>query len=111
MQQVEPAVTLDVEDQVEFLWVFVWQEVTAFNSGSVQQYIDSTAALAHLLDDFGNAVRVREVDAEVIRRASCRAHCVYRTLRRLCPLQGRQFLLDQCRRSPFAARLDAFEEI
>ena len=44
MQQVEPAVGLHVEDQIEFLRILVGQEVAAFNSGGVQQNIDTSAA-------------------------------------------------------------------
>ena len=59
----------------------------------------------------GHAVRVGEVDAEVVRRASRRAHGVDRTLRRLRPLQSRQFLFHQRRSGSLAARLDAREQI
>ena len=76
VQQIEPAVRLDVEDQVELALVFVGQEVAALQSGGVQQHVDAAAALAHLLDDLGDAVRVREVDAEVVRRPACGAHRV-----------------------------------
>ena len=94
MQEIEPAVALDVEDQVELARFFVRQEVTALNTGGMQQHIDAAAALAHLVNDFGYAVRVGEVDAEVVRGTSRRAHRVDRTLRRLRPFQSRQFLFD-----------------
>ena len=111
VQKIEPAVTLDVEDQVEFTLVLVGQEVTAFNAGGVQQHIDATAALAHLVDDAGHAIRIGEVDAEVIRRASRRAHCVDGALRCMRPLQTRQFLFHQRRSGALAARFDALEQI
>ncbi len=44
MQQVEPAIRLHVEDQVELALVFVGQEVAALQSGRVQQNIDMPAA-------------------------------------------------------------------
>ena len=111
VQKVEPAITLDVEDQVEFTLVLVGQEVTALDSGGVQQHIDAAATLAHLVDDAGHAVRIGEVDAEVVRRAACRAHCVDGALRCLCPLQRRQFLFHQRRSGALAARFDALEQI
>ena len=74
MQQIEPAVALHVEDQIEFTRVLVREEVAALSAGSVQQHIDAPAALAHLLDDFGDSVCIRQVDAEVVCRASGGLH-------------------------------------
>ena len=48
MQQVEPAVALDVEDQVEFARVLVGQQVAALDAGGVQQDVDAPAALADI---------------------------------------------------------------
>ena len=107
MQQVEPTVGLDVEDQIEFPWIFVGQEVTAFDTSSVQQHVDVATALAYLADDSGDCARVREVDAEIVSRAASRAHRVNRALGSLRALQSRQFFFNQRGSSPFAARLHA----
>ena len=55
MQQIEPAVALDVEDQIEFARVLIGQEVAALDASRVQQHVDPPASLAHLLDHFGHA--------------------------------------------------------
>ena len=40
MQQVEPAISLHVEDQIELTLVFVGQEVAALQTSGVKQYVD-----------------------------------------------------------------------
>ena len=40
VQQIEPAVGFDVEDQVELAWILIGQEVAAFQAGSVQQHVN-----------------------------------------------------------------------
>ena len=54
MQKVEPAVALDVKDQVEFAGILVRQEMAALDSCSVQQHVNPPAALAHPVDDIGH---------------------------------------------------------
>src|SRR5271165_778081 len=111
MQKVEPAVALHIKDQVEFTRIFVRQEVTALDSGSVQQHVNSAATLAQLVDDASYAVRIREVDAEVMRCTAGSAHGVDCALSSLRALQRCQLLLHQRRSGPLAARLYAREEI
>ena len=76
----------------------------------MQQHVDATATLAHLVDDFGDCLRIREVDAEIMWRAASRAHGVDGGLGGLGSLQTRKFLFDESRRRPFAAGLDAREQ-
>ena len=79
--------------------------------GGVQQHVDAPAALAHLLDDFGDASAIGEVDAEVVRRSAGGPHCVDGASRSLRALQRRQFLFHQRRSGSFAACLNAGEQI
>ena len=92
-------------------WILVGQEVAALDAGGVQQHVDAPAALADLVDDLGDRVRIGEVDAEVVRRAAGGAHGVDRAARGMRPLERRQFLFDQRRSGALAARLDAREQI
>ena len=48
VQQVEPAVRLHVEDQVEFRRALVGQEVAALDAGGMQQHVDAPGAFADL---------------------------------------------------------------
>jgi len=49
MQKIEPAVALDVEDQIEFTRVFLWQKVAALYASGVQEHIDVPARHRDLL--------------------------------------------------------------
>ena len=111
VQQIEEAIALDVEDQIEFLLIFIWQEVTSLNSGGMQQHIDAAAALAHLVDHFGDGLSVREVDAEIMCRATCGAYRVDGGLRGVRSLQPGEFLFDERRSGALAAGLNACEQI
>src|SRR5208283_3843567 len=105
MQQIEPAVALDIKDQVEFGGGLVRQEMTALDSSGVQQHVNAPATLAHLIDDGSDAVRVRQVDAEIVRRAACGVYGIDCALRSLRPLERGQLFFDQRGRGPLATRL------
>ena len=57
VQQVEPAVGLDVEDEVELALLLVGQEVADLEPGGVQQHVDRAAALADAGDHLGDGRR------------------------------------------------------
>src|SRR5579863_4059334 len=111
MQQVEPAVGLDVEDKIEFPRVFVAQKMASFQTGSVQQNIDTSAEFADFCDNSSHSCGVGQVDAEVVRLTSRSLHRANRSQRRVRALQRSQLTFDECRSGAFAARLDAGKEV
>jgi hypothetical protein len=64
-----------------------------------------------LVDDLGYAVCVGEVDTEVVRRSAGGPHGIDRAEGCVRALQCGQFLFDQCRSGPLAARLHACKQI
>ena len=111
MQQVEPAVGLHVEDQIEFALVFVRQEVAALHACGVQQHVDAAAVLLALGRWPSRRLRVREVDAEVVSRSACRSHRIDCAQGRVRTLQRRQLFFHQRRSGSLAARLNAGKQI
>ncbi len=65
--------TLDVEYQVEFSGVLVWTEngFAQYRQHAAARRCDR-CALAHLVDDLGDCLRIGEVDAEIVWRAAGR---------------------------------------
>ena len=66
---------------------------------------------AHLVDHFGDRFRIREVDAEIMRRAPGCLHGVDGALGGLRSLQACKFLFDQRGSCPLAAGLYAREQV
>ena len=111
MQQIEPAIGLHVEDEIEFVLVLIGQEVAALQPGRVQQHVDAAALLPDLIDDFSYAGGVGEVDTEVVRRSASRADGIDRTKCSVSTLQCGQFFFDQRGSGAFATCLHAREQL
>ena len=106
-QQVQPAASLDVEDEVELGLRLVGQEVADLDSGAVHQHVDAVDALQRAGDGLG----VGQVDLVPVRLPAGLLDRGDRGERGARPLDPREFALDQPRRRALAAVADALGEV
>ncbi len=90
MQQVEPAVALDVEHEIELARLLVAEEPADVDAGRVHEHVDAAVPLPDLIDDRGHRVGVGQVDAVVVRLAARAAHRIDRLLRGVQPFDARR---------------------
>ncbi len=91
MQQVEPAVTLDVEDEVVLGRLLVGQPAADLQPGRVQQHVHPAADRPDPVQHAGDRCRVGQIDLVVVRGAAGRPHRLDRLLRGPQPLVPGQF--------------------
>ena len=82
MEEVEPPVGLDVEDEVVLLGRLVGQAAADLEAGGVQQHVDVAAGLADARDDRLDGLAVGEVDGVVVGPAPGRLDGLQRAQRR-----------------------------
>src|SRR5579871_2967618 len=111
MQQIKESVTLDVEHQVKFSRMLIWQGVASLDTSSMQQHIDAAAVLTHLVDDLGDCFRIRQVDTGIMWRAARRTHGIDGGLGSLCSLQAGEFFFDESWSGAFTASLYARKQV
>ena len=100
VHHVEPAVGLDVEDEVELRRLLVGQVPADLEPGGVQQHVDAAVALAHVGHDGGDRVGVAQVHRVVVGGAAGRLDGLDRGECGVEPFEAGQLALDGHRRRP-----------
>ena len=108
--QVEPAVALDVEDQIELARLLVRQHVADLQTSGMEEDVDAAMLLAHLGDRTRDRLCVQEIHTDVSGRAPRSLHRPDSGQRRRGPLEPRKLLLHPDGCCAFTARPEAVEE-
>ena len=109
--QVEPAVGLDAEDQLELRSLLLRQALADLQPSRVQQDVDAPMRLADLLHNRRDRLAVAQVDAVVVRRPASSSDRLDRCQGRRQTLEARQLPLDQDGRRLLAAGGDLLGQV
>ena len=108
--QVEPAIALHVEDEIELGGLLVRERVAPLEPGGVEQHVDAAALGAHGVDRLGHGAGVREVHLLVARSAPCRRDLGQRGRGSVGALDAPELALHLRGSSPLAPRPQPLEE-
>ena len=111
MEQVEPAVGLDVEDEVELALRLVREVVAHLQPGAVHEHVDAVARIECGGDRRRHLCGVGEVHLMPVRAAARFANRLDRVERGASALDPRQLALDELRGRTLAALPDPLGEL
>ena len=111
VQEMEPTVGLDVEDQVVLGLRLVGQLMAHLDTRGVHEHVDVIVRGTHRVDHRGNGRGVGEVDLVPARGTACCLHRVDRLARGGGPLETAQLPLDERRRRALPACLDPLGQV
>ena len=108
--QVEPAIALHVEDEIELGGLLVRERAAPLEPGGVEQHVDAAALGAHGVDRLGHGAGVREVHLLVERSAPRRRDLGQRGRGSVGALDAGELALHLRGSPPLAPRAQPLEE-